>query len=737
MVALRNATREWLRTALYNPLEGKFGDATISFIDRTAGQTFDFIGAPNAIAKAWCDPGSPVIRVQRDYSGAVQDLYPTLNGTLYTQAFGQGTTATDFAGGDLLLVDRIYNQAGSDPSSDFITAISDDRRVLLNLDITTSPTFAGYSTGTQHPSQNATERGYELPDTITLQTNDHVLSTIAVYQHATTGDDVRLVQQDVNGNPYWRVQANPSRHFPTWAIVVHALNQSDVPTLIQQWALDDYSDMTYYSQRVGHNGVYYDGAAQFTGTATSSTLNIFGPVGSLRGICSAILIAENSLSAESMLFGGFPTLLAPLYAGRIADDKPSVSFPYANAVIPMDLSTETADIPVKLVGKPSTEYEVSWQGAGYVSVGTTDADGVLNGSLTGQSKGNGTWSIREVGRTTPVSFTNVAVGIVVYAMGESGADGRGDNVTITIPTGSLRKDRANWTAASNEWWKLFLQNLYDKYTCVIGVTKVAAGSTYFRLNPSTRGMWAAEPARVGVGSMQGSNFALGLQTDFLTPNYWIWDIGKNDAALATSGADFETEFAALFDAYTTRLNNSNIKFNPVVIGQNDGIAAARTDAIREVTIDLWDQNAGFDAAGSFAHLPAGSDDIHFETQAQKQAAADVVMRNLEGAGRAPQFSSVAVNSADLDIVFTGGVSPLTIDSAAESTGWTISDGAGARTVSNVAISGMTVTLTCDQALTGTVNIIWCSDNTGIGTTLNDSDATTPLPPEPFSTSVAA
>lgn len=711
------------------------GAANDPWVDATEGQTFSALLSPNYLSRNWAQYGFPTVRVEKGWgTGVFQDLYPNPSGILFLYPFGIGPRAKSWAGSSRLFVHRIYNQSGTNPDTDYISALADDKRVLLDLTTEAAPAFAGYSTGTQDPNQHATERGYELPHTITLQTNDHPITMLAIHAHDGVGNDtVDLVQDDVSNAVQWKLQSNPSRHYPSWAIVVRSIDQPAIPGFYQavSRAPNGGDTSSRFTQSVGQNGVFYAGSGLFASSATSYTLNLFGPSNSLQGKCYAVMIAETEPSFPSMLFDGLPSKAARLYANAIETDKPSIAFPYDNAVVPMDLTTETADIPIKLFGKPLTAYEAQWQSGGYATIGTTDAFGVLDGALTGQAKGNGTLDVREVGGSTPISFTNVAVGIVVYAMGESGADGRGSDVTVTIPTGSLRRDRVNWTAASKEWWKLLLQNLYDEFSCVIGVTKVAAGSSYFRTG-ATKGMWSAEPAVLSTGSMEGREFALAMQADFLTPNFWIWDIGKNDAALNTPEAVFEEEFTALLTYYRSSLNNSDLKFWHILSGDNTGTADDRTDTIRRAQKDLWG-TSGFEALGSFAHLEGDLDGVHFDTQVQKQKAADVAYRHIRGNGRAPQYASGSVSGSDLVLTFTGGVSPLTLSGtlATDDNGWSIEDDNGARTISAMAVSGLQLTITCDQALVGTVHLQFASGDTSQGTTLLDSDGTTPLPPEPF------
>ncbi len=804
--------------------------AGVPFVDRTNGQTFDLVLAPNAIVKAWCDQGLPVVRVQKDYSGTVQKLYPTLSGELYTEPFGQGDTATVFAGGDLLLVDGIYIQNGTD-ENDIVLPISDDRRVLLNIDTPTAPCFAGYSTGTQHASQHASERGYELPHTFTLQTDAMLFNGIILHEYSGSGDDIRILQDDVSGSVYWRMQGSQPRQYVTWAIKIQTDEYRDVPWMHQIKSHQFWKDTTRYFVTAGSNGVFRQNAhGPHASTGTSYTMDLFGPVNSLRGRCWGVLLARDELDHSAHYFGGLPTDLAHLVADRYGT-KPTISFPFDNAVVPMNLSTEQADIPVKLIGKRNTEYEASWGGS-YSSIGTTNADGVLDGSMTGQSKGNNTFTVREVGETQTVSFNNVGVGIVTVAFGESGARGRYAVVPVTIPStdwreyhsqvndfdqfaasatigaggsghavddiltvvggtgtaaqfkvtsvsggavtgviprqtaantnnflGSYTAHPANPASTTSSgsgtgctlnvtyghekaWWHLFNQKLYDNFACPIGTHWAAEGSsTLYQQTTGENGQWHPLPENTSGGngtSLNAIGHLISAQADFLTPNFIIFDLGKNDASVGTGTpkATFKSYFDLLLTAFRDRTNNQNLQFCAVASGQNNA-HETKTDVIRQAIIELWNENAGFVPAGSFAHLASGDDGTHFQTVAHKDDGADVLYRHLIDDLRSPQFSSASIDGAVIDITFTGGTSPMTIDSASEATGWNISDGAGTRTVTNVSIAGMVVSLTCDQVLTGTVNGSFCDGSDGVGTTLNDSDATRPMPPEPFSFSEAA
>lgn len=709
------------------------------FTDRLNGETFALVVSPAAIVKSWAEASRPTVYVEKGYgSGVFQNLYPYTDGKLYTGALGTGTEASVWAAGAKLLVEIPYNQCAADLVTGHPTKLSNDKRVLLDVSTPNAPFFAGYSTGTQDASQHATQRGYSI--TQTLKTNNAPTSMVALHQHAAS-ETTYLIQDSTTGTTrYWLADGTLRRQYDAWAVAVANYQSATVPNFIQNWSVNDGRGIaSEENKRTGVGGIFNGDTFLVATSGTTYNLNIMGPTNSLQGKLFALMMTTAAMSPASMLFGGIPSKMSGVSTNAVAADNPSIVFPYANATIPMDLDTELADIPIKLFGKPNKSYEARWQAGAYATIGTTDANGVLSGALTNQSRGNGTIDVREVGGSTPLSITNVAVGIVMLVHGESDPDGRNDNVTHTIPTGYLRKDRANWTAASNEWWKLACQGLYDAYGVgtVISVVKATAGST-LTLNGATEGHWStanttSNPAMVA----QAGSKALSMSVDFLTPNFSILQLGKNDASAGTSAVNFTTRIGNLLSALRTKTGNNSFFFDVIGIDNNTGVAAANTDAIRLAMLGLVD-GTNYKMGGSFAHLPTTeAAGVHLKTQAEKQAAANVFLRNKIGTGgRAPRYSSIAApTSTTIEITLTGGVSPMTISASSDVTGWSVTDGGGANAVTAVNVSGLVVTLTLTRARSGTSTVKWASASTSIGTTLLDSDATTPLPPEPFEATV--
>jgi hypothetical protein len=718
------------------------GSADPSFEDLLATENFDYFSSPRASVKTWYDAGYPTVRVEKGYgSGILQNLYWD-QGYLWTSRFGGGVRADVWAGSDRLFVEIPYNQFALDllPTS-HPAALSADKRVLLNLSTPTSPFFAGYSTGTQDPSQHATQRGYALPAGLTHVSRDY-FTMIAL--HAWAASEIHNPIQDTTTGLVrnWELDGSGNRrHFASWDIGVSNFGATAVPQLLMHTVTNEAglaitASHAYQGRTWGVTG----GNGESAGNATSFALNIMGPTNSLRGKLWALGIKKSAFTTRSnMLVTGIPRKLAALSAPSLATDQFEIAFPLNNQVIPMNLITQVADIPIRLFGKPNTEYQASWSGGAYASIGTSDANGYLAGALLAQAKGNGTLNVREGVSGTPRSRTDVAVGYFLVVMGESEPAGRNDNVTITVPTNFYRLDRVNrfaQNASENFYWKLLVQKIYDTYNCVVGVTLNALGST-FLVPVATEAHWDPYSARASIPNnyQQGFRFLERNQLEILTPNLFYWDVGKNDAAQASSESAFAAKFPEILTGY--RALNSNFNFGLIMSGANGAVLDSRTDAIRRAQATLGYSTSGFTFLGSFAHLPTTeAGQVHFQTQAEKQAAIDVVWRHLNGAGSAPRYSSASRSGADLIITFTGGVSPLTRASApSDLLGWAVSDGNGTRTVNSIAVSGLQATLTCDQTLSGTVTFSFCSGETGIGTTIRDSAATTPLPPVPFNASI--
>lgn len=798
-----------------------------------------FAVSPIMCNPAWANKGYPLVRVEVGYgSKNFQDLYPGTDDNLYNRF---GVLASTAYSGSKLLVETPYNQFAFDPySSSHPVPMDPSYRVLLDVDASGAPFFAGYGTDTQDSNQHATIRAYST--NIRWIQNASSYFSIMALDSQVGSEQVELFQDNVDGGTRFVLNnSGANQYYENGALAVAKLSDATFPQFKQQWArnFSDFGRPTKYSQ----NGMLWGvTSGQNSGTAVSSTsyaLNLFGPVAPLKGKVWMAALFENEILAASMNWSAstsIPKRWAPFAAKSLAANQFAIVYPTNNATIPIDLVAVTATIPIKIVGRPGVTYEAHWKDTTYVALGTADAStGILESSLTAQPVGTNTLTIRETSSGTTLTRTGVAVGIVIAIMGESEIDGRGHMFANTIPAGSLRKNGTNLTAlgcfgtntpttdvgihaggagytvgdtltfvggtgtaahmqvgavdgsgAVTAWKTNFVnctagtytavptnpiattggtgtgctidvlawgcalspsysllvcQALYNQFACPLAIIQLTLGSTGVVSPTFVGGAANWDPnAAPGINTStfsQSINQLMLNQAELVLPNFFLMHFGVNDAAFSASSAQFVAYYTAMGTAYRNDVNSSFVISLPLNMSATSA-SAANTDNIRAAQKTLWG-TAGYEAAGSFAQVnPDLADGVHTLTVAQKQIEADTVIRYwrhhwLGGSqARAPQYSSGAVVGGNLQVTFTGGTSPFTHSGgSSEVIGWKVSDANGARTVTNVAISGLVVTLTCDQALSGAVTLQWASNASIIGTTLLDSDATTPLPPEPF------
>ncbi len=720
------------------------------WLDIDPGGVFAVLYAATAVSHAHAAAGNATVQVEKGWaSGIVQDLYPETDGQLWTGRNGTGQTATDFANGETLFINRFYNQSAwaFGPA----VAISDDRRCILDLTVPLSPCVAGIATGTQDANQSATERGYTMP----VQLGEQSFYTTMVLAAASGVETWYPVQDDSGAlTRNWRIDTNTNaRHFRNWGMAVGHLPHQTMPQLVMQWTRDTAS-FPMPSRNEVLAAAWGGVSASIDDTSLSATafdMTILGPTGPLAGRCWAIGVATSDVPLSEVRFSGIPTRIAPLIANHYGSDDFTVAFPQPGDVIPMDVTTRTADIPVRLIGKPSTEYQARFNGGAWGVIGTTDANGVLDGSLTGQSMELGTLGVREGGAGTERTVANVGIGLVIVGCGESGADGRGDNVTITN-TSYARVDKLA-TGTTNKWMMLIAEEAYDHFDatdrCPVGFFFNTQGSTWMVPRPaqaSTDGQWNADAD--GSGSMtrrvhlQLSKLIAANADTFPTGVIIIEDLGLNDASVGAANTDMTANWQTYAKAKRTAWRNAihdDLNVHHIVSLSATGLTDASLGRVRAGQVALYDDADPFGSAGSQAHLdaPTDVDGDHLWTNAEKTVAAKGAFRCAVLGDRQPRYSSAAIDGADVDITLTGGTSPMTIDSTSDVAGWTVTDGNGARTVSAVNVSGMVVTLTCDQALSGTVSVAWITGADAVGTTLDDSHAYFPMPPEPFAFEVEA
>lgn len=705
--------------------------------------------SPQYLISAWAESNQPTVRVEKGYGSAIfQDLFPSTTGELFTAPNGAGQSATEFAGGERLFVEIPYNQAleskntAGHPSA--VTSAS--RRVMLDITTTTSPAFAGINAGTQDPSQHATERGYDANVSWTESLGLTVLCLDVPPASVTT--EYNPVQTNGGASFQMKMQPGSNRWYPSTSVAVSQINAAAryLPSVKVHWTNSEGSTNTADLNISLLGGARHESVHSRTPSATSTPIRIFGPTLPLTGLSYAIIVCNDMITLSSVSVGS--TTIPGIHKAAVSAMQANeivVYGPVPYQLFPMDLDTETGDIQITVFGRANTAIEASHNGGAYATIGTTDANGYLSGTLSASS-GSGTLSVREVGQASAAAtVTNIRVGILVAVAGQSNADGRGDDVTLTATRTLYTNQIGNSTATQKSWIWVALEKLATQYSCPVGWAGYAVGSSYLYFDGASvdgrHGHWnAANPG--GTTSRLLRLFLSRVLLAQTEPHFAIWHQGEQDAVDAVTSLQYKTALQAMWEKVQA-VTGWTIPLHVMQIGANYPVADAKVDAIRQAQSEVVDDNPSLCSfGGALAHLPVQDETtqrVHFWTQAQKDNVADVFLRHALGAGRGPRFSSMVASGTTITITCTGGVSPLTIDAGEEAhpIGWTVSDGGGAKTVTAVSVSGLVITLTVNSSLTGTVSVKWLSHETGIGTTLLDSDATTPVPPEPFSQTVEA
>ena len=700
------------------------------------GLTASVAISPMYLVPAWQAGSQPTVRVEKGFgSGVFADLYPYTDGRLYTATNGGGQEASVYAGGSKLLVETPYNQclANKDASGHPTAVTSNTRRVLLDVSVTNAPRFAGIAQGTQDASQNATERGYDLNVNVTTNTGVTFISFDALPASGTT--DYQPYQN--NGGSTLNLLVNPgnNRWYPN-EVSVAGINPLRMPAVKCVFADQDGAASTNdYIQSMAGGAAHAN--VTRTVAATSTPMRIWGPTSPLTGACYAFVMFSGSYPAISN-FLPTGTVIPRLHKAAAnvygANELTLYSPRQYQGFRLTNYSPAQGSIRIVCASAPSRAIEASFNGGAYSTIGTTDENGFLVGTLTGQSAGSGTLNVRVVGQASvAATVSDVRIGFMVTRGGQSNADGRGDDITLSATRTIASNAWANSTATQKSWIWALLQNRATALSSPVVMGGRSAGSTYLYFGTGgVNGHW--NPNNPGTSTTD--NFAEWVayaQTQQTEPNFCIWHQGEEDAAGGVSKANYKQALVDMWTEFRARTGWTS-KLWVMVIGRDGVVADANVNNIRYAQIEAVNENPSlFEMGGSLAHLlvgDGGTDNVHLWTQSQKDAVVAIFLRHAFGSGRAHRYSSGTKGSTTATLTFTGGSGNLTVG-ASPTLGWTCTDGSGSITVTDCTASGSQLTLTFNRAISGSLLIKWCSHYSGVGATIADSDATTPLPPEPF------
>lgn len=388
-----------------------------------------------------------------------------------------------------------------------------------------------------------------------------------------------------------------------------------------------------------------------------------------------------------------------------------------------------------------TAIETSWDGGAYSTIDASPAGGTFSGTLSNQPVGQGTLTVRFTNDTSVTnSSTNVSIGDVYIVAGQSNAQGRITNAQsyshATYQASMFQEGGSAWLelqdptdgdVASSDYnsvWPLLATLIMADQDVPVGfITAADGGTTLVEGTPDWRKGDVSYEDLITTVSNSNVNDAKAI----------LWLQGESEILATPVQSEYQTALSLMLDNMQTDLGFASI---PLIAGNMGEITASDSNinAIRLAIINRWENDSDI-YPGPVGHDQDFTDNLHWKTDVQAQTLANRWFRSIDPviysgveAARGPQVSSITYEGNEITITFTGGQGDLV--NGTDNTGFSVTDGNGARTISSSSSSGKVLTLTMDQELVDTVEVSFANGNDAVGATLVDSH-TYPQPPEPF------
>lgn len=419
-------------------------------------------------------------------------------------------------------------------------------------------------------------------------------------------------------------------------------------------------------------------------------------------------------------------------------DGLSISSPSVYQIYQRDGSSQ-ADITIEgtYTGTPTAiEYQID--GGTWNALDSTLAGGTFSGTASDVSAGEHTITVRLANETaTTDSVTNVRVGDVFGWIGQSNQDGRFiDAQPYTGAAASVFDQDGSWENLTSGYLSPDASGRYSVLPRLASLIEADTGVPVGFVAETLGGTGLIAPD--DEWAQGGANYTNFINTvnssDINDLKALLWYQGGHEVHYPVSQSTYETAEQTMLNNMQADTGFSAVPMISANIAMQGGRDTAAIDTVRAAKIANW-ENVAEIYPGPTGHDQDFSDGLHWRTDAQAATLAGRWSRTIDNAlysgseaARGPQFNSASYEGNSLTVTFAGGEGSLT--NQTDTTGWEVSDDAGTRTVQSATGTSNTVTLTLDQALTGTVTVSFASGNAAVGTTLVDS-GTHSMPPEPF------
>lgn len=410
-------------------------------------------------------------------------------------------------------------------------------------------------------------------------------------------------------------------------------------------------------------------------------------------------------------------------------------------------SGTTGSIQITGTVSGSTEdIEASFNGGAYQTIATAVPPGSFSGTLTGQTQGQGTLTVRKKTTTTTLATkANVGIGDVFIVAGDSISEGRGTNAQsythATLKAAKFRQDNA-WgdgvdgidtgTSAGSHWPLLATQIMADQgvpvafISCGTGSTDVSGTyNSWAKPGAEYTGM-TTQVTNSTVNGVKGALFHLGPNAAHNNPT----------PVLAT----YKTAIDTLASNLATDIVGAP-KLNIGIFGEDTiGTPTDRRggiDNVRGAIIQALNSNANVKPGPCLIDLDYSDgvhpqSDVHLQTVAARWWVALKETYYGGSGGRGPRLVSASWNGArnQLTVIFDRTLKTgLTFSPAA----WLVKDNGSNMTVSSITYHGTNpaaIILNMSAAAVGaagTTTLTFASANDAVGLVVPQStDITMPV-----------
>ena len=391
--------------------------------------------------------------------------------------------------------------------------------------------------------------------------------------------------------------------------------------------------------------------------------------------------------------------------------------------------------------------QARFNGGSWRTLDPAPADGQFAGTVA-ITPGVGTVEVRLNTSEVTDSVANVLVGEVFAIMGQSNAQGQGENPQ-TYAGSTAKMYRADaWSSLADPVGNNGTDG--SAYPMLANLLETALGvPVAFVVGDTAGGTGLLAPS--ADWSEGGDNYeaTVGMVNDSAVNGVRaiLWYQGERDAITAKTQSAYQDGLSAMLDAFQADCPAlASSKLIATVIGPSTTATEASLNAIRLAVINRWENDADI-LPGPTAHAnfdPA--DELHWYSDAEMERLSRMWARTILGnffsgqSPRGPRVVSTAVGTAggllatQLSITFENLVGNFA--NGTDVDGWRVTDYNGTRTVVSASASGTTITLTCDDDLTDEVKVWFASGEDGMDSSLLDGGTIVGLSPEPIIERVA-